>query len=186
MSCAGNHAQVHKPNTLRVWTNRSVNDSCRFCSSNIFYQGRFSHFKSIFDSKARDDICSQLSKLGLIVDNTPLRSFRICNKCVVVINRLLRDTEIVQKWKEKEMETETCHGGDASSTDKRDREPTPSKTPRALKKSRKSTEMPSRSSVTDVRKPNKMLFICSLSHAVLSFVVLPQINIHVLVINSNC
>jgi hypothetical protein len=50
MSCAGNHAQVvHKPNTLRVCTKMSVNDSCRFCSSNLIYQGKIAHCKSTTD-----------------------------------------------------------------------------------------------------------------------------------------
>lgn len=115
---------------------------------NLRVQGTIVNSKCIFDTKD-SNVFSELSKLGLIIKNTPLRSFRICRKCSAVITRLLRDTEAFKRWKNEET-TERCQGGDASSTDKRDRDPTPSKTPRAVKKSRKSSEMPLRNSVTEV------------------------------------
>ncbi|XP_046874092.1 uncharacterized protein LOC124466323 [Hypomesus transpacificus] len=122
------------------------------CFLNLRIKGTIIYSKCIFDTKSCDNIYSQLSKLGLIIHNTPLWSFWICHKCCSVITRLQRDTEIFQKWKNEETTetTKTCQGEDTSSTDKRDRDPTPSKTPRLIKKSRKSTEMPLRSSVTEV------------------------------------
>ena len=86
----------------------SLNDSCRFCLSDVRVQGTVVHSKLIFDSKDRDNVCSQLSTLGLVIDNTSLRSCRIFRKCSAKITRLLRDTEMFQKW--KNVETETCHG----------------------------------------------------------------------------
>ena len=156
------------------------------CFLNLRIKGTIIYSKCIFDTKSCDNIYSQLSKLGLIIHNTPLWSFWICHKCCSVITRLQRDTEIFQKWKNEETTetTKTCQGEDTSSTDKRDRDPTPSKTPRLIKKSRKSTEMPLRSSVTEVGK--KCCLSVTFCHAVMSFVVLPQISIHVIGINSSC
>ena len=91
MSCAGNHAQVvHKPNTLRVCTKMSVNDSCRFCSLNLIYQGKIAHCKSTTDLQQqlklahdfivivlRHALCSLIGRRwGGLSKSTPLRPGR--------------------------------------------------------------------------------------------------------------
>ncbi|XP_062394292.1 uncharacterized protein LOC134082533 isoform X2 [Sardina pilchardus] len=136
--------------------NMAVNESCRLCERNLRVGGVLTNCKLIFDKKEQDDIASQLSKLGLIIENTPLRSYRVCRKCYTTISRLLRDNEVLLRWKEKEtaVAAETCLEQDVTafgSTDKRDRETTPPKTPRAVKKSRTSADLPvpTRSSVTE-------------------------------------
>lgn len=133
-----------------------VNDSCS--ETNLRIGGILGNSKLIFDPKDTQNISSQLSKIGLVIENSPLRSYRVCRKCCTIITRLLQDTEVLEKWIEKEKAAavvETCHEKDATAsgfTDKRDREPTPSKTPRTLKKSRTSADLPvpPRTSVTEV------------------------------------
>ncbi len=60
----------------------AVNDLCRLCDVNLRIHGTISASKLIFDSRDKlENICSQLSKLGLVLLNTALRSFRVCRKC---------------------------------------------------------------------------------------------------------
>nr|XP_055051616.1 uncharacterized protein LOC129437481 isoform X2 [Misgurnus anguillicaudatus]XP_055051617.1 uncharacterized protein LOC129437481 isoform X2 [Misgurnus anguillicaudatus] len=129
--------------------NMAVNDHCRLCKVNLRIYGTINASKLIFDSREKEEsICRQLSKLGLVLLNTPVCSYRVCRKCCNVIARLQRDMEIFKEWKTRE--TLTCQNvASSSSTDKRDRD-TPSKTPRSIKKQRKSTDLPSRSSVTEI------------------------------------
>ncbi len=127
----------------------AVNNFCRLCEVNLRIHGIISASKLIFDSRdTQENICSQLSKLGLVLLNTALRSFRVCRKCCNLIARLQHDMAIFKDWKRKE--TLTCQkGASSSSTDKSDRD-TPSKTPRTIKKPRKAMDLPSRNSVTEV------------------------------------
>ena len=79
-------------------------------------------------------------------------------KCYRVLVRLQNDTDIINTWKDKET---SDTGASASVVEKRDREPTPSKTPRDIKKSRKSTvtsTLPSRTSITGVGKTTLFLY----------------------------
>ncbi|XP_013886865.1 uncharacterized protein LOC106534693 [Austrofundulus limnaeus] len=136
----------------------SVNDFCRFCATNLRISGILANSKLIFDSKAVDDISSQLSRLGLIVKNTPHRSYRICRRCCTIISRLLHDTVVLQQWKDSEKATvvETCLEKDANasaSTGKGDGEPSPPKTATALE-SGISANSPERSSMAEEAMEN--------------------------------
>lgn len=132
----------------------AVNDSCRLCFENLRIDGTITNSKLLFDKK-EGNVASQLSKLGLIVKDTPQRSFRVCRKCCSVVSRLLQDNSKLQKWHDQEtaevLQPQTDEAASASA-DKRDREPTPSKTPRQLKKARTSAELPppARTSATEV------------------------------------
>ena len=76
------------PESLRICHSQSLT-----CGRDVCHApkpaGNIYKFKMYKDS----DVFSQLSKLGLIINNTPLRSFRICRNCCTVITKLLRDTE---------------------------------------------------------------------------------------------
>lgn len=143
----------------------SVNDCCRFCQTNLRISGVLANSKLIFDNKAVDNVSSQLSKLGLIIENTPHRSYRVCRKCCTIISRLIHDTKVLQQWKDNEKApvVNTCLENDATasvSTDHRDEEPSPSKSPRAVE-SAISTYLPvtERSIVAEVGKLHKTLFV---------------------------
>ncbi len=80
----------------------AVNDLCRLCDVNLRIHGTISASKLIFDSRDKlENICSQLSKLGLVLLNTALRSFRVCWKCGNLIARLQYDMAIFKDWKRK-------------------------------------------------------------------------------------
>lgn len=142
-----------------------VDECCRFCSSNLRIKGTIAHSRTIFDSKSQDEnICNLLSKFGLNLIRTPLRSSRMCMKCFRILVRLRNDMDILNTWKDQET-SDTGASASANAVEKRDREPTPSKTPRERKKSRKSTEtstLPSRTSVTEVGKTTLFLYHGSL------------------------
>ncbi len=54
----------------------AVNDFHRLCEVNLRIHDTISASKRIFDSRDKqENICSQLSKLGLVLLNTALRSF---------------------------------------------------------------------------------------------------------------
>lgn len=80
---------------------------------------------------------------------------RIDQKCLGLVGRVEEDFAIFKSWKEAEKETSPNVGAKTSTADKRDREPTPSKTQRALKKlcppnpgqNKLSTEMPTQHSL---------------------------------------
>lgn len=63
------------------------------------------------------------------------KSDRVCQRCVATLSRLAKDLVALQQWKDLCC-PEPLAVGDSTetNTDKRGREPTPSKTPRALKK----------------------------------------------------
>ena len=67
----------------------AVNDFCRLCEVNLRIHGTISASKTIFDSREnQENICSQLSKLGLVLLNTALCSYRVSRKCCNLIARL--------------------------------------------------------------------------------------------------
>lgn len=45
-----------------------------------------------------DTISSQLSKLDVIIENTPLHSYRVCRTCCNLISRLLRDRLQIKRF----------------------------------------------------------------------------------------
>ncbi len=53
----------------------AVNDFCRLCEVNLCIHGLISASKLIFDSRDKqENMCSQLSKLGLVLLNSSLLS----------------------------------------------------------------------------------------------------------------
>ncbi len=80
-----------------------VNDFRRLCEVNLCIHGTISASKLIFDNRDKqENICSQLSKLGLVLLNTALCSFRVCRKCCNLIARLQHDMAIFKDWTRKE------------------------------------------------------------------------------------
>ncbi len=78
----------------------AVNDFCRLCEVNLRIHGTTSASKLIFDSRDKqENICSQLSKLGLI------SSVKHCS-CCNLIARLQHEMAILKDWKISE--TLTC------------------------------------------------------------------------------
>ncbi len=81
----------------------AVNDFHRLCEVNLCIYGKISASKLIFDTRDKqENICCQLSKLGLVLLNTALRLFRVCRKCCNLIARLQHDMAIFKDWKRKE------------------------------------------------------------------------------------
>ncbi|XP_063058166.1 uncharacterized protein LOC134451587 [Engraulis encrasicolus] len=108
----------------------AVNDSCRLCLKNVRIDGIISNTKLLFDKGYCANVASQLAKLGLTIHNTPQRSYRVCRKCCAIIWRLLKDTQVLQRWKDQETavveETSLETNDAASSDDRRTEESTPS------------------------------------------------------------
>ena len=112
----------------------TTNDFCRRCKKNLRINGELCNTSSIFDKK-RTGGCTyeQVLRIGLQLHNTSNKSLRICSCCQRFITRLERDLAVFKKWTDDEGDEaeEACS---SESSEKRDREPTPSKTPVALKK----------------------------------------------------
>lgn len=147
--------EAQPPSVWRNFTEMSVNDNCRLCGRNLRVRGTICNSKQIFSkerkvchskqiySKEEDgNVYDQLSKLGLILDNTPLRSSRICLKCFKVIARLQRDWEIIDEWRKQEILLTSQESCLSSTDDHATSETTETKST--------DTTLPSRSSVTEV------------------------------------
>ncbi len=81
----------------------AVNDFRRLCEVDLRIHATIDASKLIFDSRDKQEhICSELSKLGLVLLNTALHSFRVCRKCCNLIARLQYDMAIFKDWKRKE------------------------------------------------------------------------------------
>ncbi|KAF1387681.1 hypothetical protein PFLUV_G00082470 [Perca fluviatilis] len=114
------------------------NDCCRFCEKNMRIAGVLTHSSSIFEKQKKpQSIAERLLHVGVAVVKTPAKSNRICQRCLTLLSRLERDLPVYWRWVEDEeneeasaVETMTGRSGKRD----REREPTPSKTPRALKK----------------------------------------------------
>ncbi len=105
----------------------AVNDFHRLCEVNLRIHGTISASKLIFNSRDKQENICSLSKLGLVLLNTALRSFPVCRKCCNLIARVQRDIfsmAIFKDWRRKETPTGQKDAS-SSSTDKRDRD-TPS------------------------------------------------------------
>lgn len=125
-----------------------LNDYCRFCEKNMRIAGVLVHSSSIFEKQKKLSIVERLLHVGVAVVKTSLKSNRICRYCLSVLSRLERDLPVYWKWVENEKNekasaVETITGR----SDKREREPTPSKTPRALKKFCPKPASPGRSNI---------------------------------------
>ncbi|CAB1432141.1 unnamed protein product [Pleuronectes platessa] len=111
-----------------------MNDFCRFCKKNLRIHGQLTNSASIFEKNSKGERTNeQVLRLGLRLHNTSNRSCRICRPCKNLITRLERDLPVFKQWTDDEGDQaeEACS---SESSEKRERGPTPSKTPRALKK----------------------------------------------------
>ncbi|XP_078109479.1 uncharacterized protein LOC144519867 [Sander vitreus] len=112
------------------------NDCCRFCEKNMRISGVLTHSSSIFEKQKKpQSIAERLLHVGVAVVKTPAKSNRICQRCLTLLTRLERDLPVYWRWVEDEENEEASAVETITGrSDKRDREPTPSKTPRALNK----------------------------------------------------
>ncbi|XP_060789851.1 uncharacterized protein LOC132894265 isoform X3 [Neoarius graeffei] len=103
------------------------NDYCRLCKTNMREAGPsvFGHSTDMFLTKKTTSISERLALLGVIVVPELGQSNRCCQHCSSVISRLEKDLPIFRQWEQDFRD---------SSASERQREPTPSKTPRDLKK----------------------------------------------------
>ncbi|XP_073720251.1 uncharacterized protein [Misgurnus anguillicaudatus] len=127
----------------------SVNDFCRFCKRNLRRNGVISKSRLIFERNSKDKyLYEQLLRLGVKLHKTAEKSFRMCHPCDKLITRLERDLPVFNKLTDEEGDhaEEACS---SQASEKSDREPTPFKTPRALKKF---FPNPSTSTCTKTRK----------------------------------
>ena len=107
-----------------------LNDFCRFCKQNMRSVGLYRYSNNIFDRLAgRPSIYQRLAQVGVTLVNRPA-SIRICRRCVNFLAKLEQVLPVYKRWIEEEKQDDAS----TSPTDKRDREPTPPETPRALKK----------------------------------------------------
>ena len=110
----------------------SKNDFCRCCKKNLRIHGELTNTISMFERNSKGECTyEQVLRLGLQLHNTSNKSYRICRSCKHLITRLERDMPVFKKWTDDEGDQaeEACS---SEASEKRDREPTPSKTPRAL------------------------------------------------------
>ncbi|XP_041963573.1 specifically androgen-regulated gene protein-like isoform X2 [Alosa sapidissima] len=106
----------------------SFSDYCRLCKANMRVEGIYGHSTDMFLSKKTPSLSERLALLGVTVAQEPGQSTRSCQRCSSRITRLERDLPTFKKWEEEFRNT------DSNIAAKRQREPTPSKTPRASKK----------------------------------------------------
>ncbi|XP_031154590.1 uncharacterized protein LOC116049247 isoform X8 [Sander lucioperca] len=112
------------------------NDCCRFCEKNMRIAGVLTHSSSIFEKQKKpQSIAERLLHVGVAVVKTPAKSNRICQRCLTLLTRLERDLPVYWRWVEDE-ENEEASAVETMTgrSDKRDRESSLSKTPRALNK----------------------------------------------------
>ena len=112
----------------------NTNDFCRCCKINLRVRGVLVHTVNLFERNNKGQcISEQVLRLGVQLHKRSDKSYRICRSCQNVVTRLERDMPVFKKWTDDEGDQaeEACS---SEASEKRDREPTPSKTPRALKK----------------------------------------------------
>lgn len=142
----------------------TLQDCCRFCQENLRIKGTLTGTKKVFESdKAHNEktVAERLQELGLSLRRDDSRSGRVCRTCLRLIDRLERDLPAFRRWQEEEREKsaeaatssddvqEPCQTFEAT----RDREPTPSKTPRAIKKQRPAPQTPTKTPTRNLPKP---------------------------------
>ena len=144
-------------------------------------KGVFSGTTKIFYKKPDEkSVYERLKELGLTLFNSPSLPYRICRPCLRVVTRMENDSSLLRRWEKEEKDRRPPETADATSTveartprtspddsaqaagsgssDKREREPTPSKTPRTLKKSRQRVVTPVKSPVhTPTTTPTRKL-----------------------------
>ncbi|KAM4567323.1 uncharacterized protein PAE49_010676 isoform 1-T3 [Odontesthes bonariensis] len=109
----------------------AFNDYCRLCKVNMRVEGIYGHSADLFLSKKPPSLFERLVTLGVTVAQEPGQSSRCCQRCSTRIGRLEKDIPAFRQWEEEFKNTDRNTDSNIS---KRPREPTPSKTPRALKK----------------------------------------------------
>ena len=121
-------------------TLENINDFCRLCKQNCRVRGTIKNTKQIWDTGGSSEICERLEKLGLTLQQYDSKSCRICITCFRGLQRIEDSFATFNKWKLGEAESEEA----ANVTEKRDRQTTPSKTPRKVKKPRHLPPTPDR------------------------------------------
>ncbi|XP_026175937.1 uncharacterized protein LOC113138034 isoform X2 [Mastacembelus armatus] len=144
-----------------------VNDCCRFCCKNMRIHGVITSSVHIFErSKQRKPVVERFANLGLVLRNVKNKSVRMCKVCLNLVGRLERDLTVFKKWQQDE---EHIKSGDSitpasseSAAEKRKRL-TPSETPRAMKKIRRSPspQASPRRSVTQAKSPSIAAQACT-------------------------
>lgn len=89
----------------------SVNNLCRCCKKNLSIHGVLANTSLIFERSIKGKcIYDQILRLGLKLDNTVKKSYRICRSCQNLITRLERDMSVFKKWTddEKDQAEEAC------------------------------------------------------------------------------
>ncbi|XP_035658071.1 uncharacterized protein LOC118403462 [Branchiostoma floridae] len=123
-------------------------DCCRKCGKNLRVHGQLKGYRKIFDppdpnSKEADKrlISDRLAAVGIVLQRRKDVSERLCQLCKRDLARMEEGLKTFQKWKdlvEREKETQPTRTDPQQTpprnVQKRMREPTPSKTPRAVKK----------------------------------------------------
>ncbi|KAM4580251.1 uncharacterized protein PAE49_005180 isoform 1-T2 [Odontesthes bonariensis] len=108
-----------------------LNDSCRFCKKNMRISGVLVNSAHIFErQKEKQTIAERLTQVGVPVLQTQAKSNRICKVCQRFFTRIEHDLPVLRRWVQDENEEAST----SASAQKRHREPTPAKTPRALTK----------------------------------------------------
>ena len=103
---------------------------CRFCQTNMKVKGIYNHSVDIFEkTKKPVSIADRFAGIGLTVVRESGKSARTWSRCVTILTHLEHDLPVYWQWKE-----DYGIAAASSSSDKREREPTPSKTPRDIKK----------------------------------------------------
>ncbi|XP_077060977.1 uncharacterized protein LOC143713535 [Siphateles boraxobius] len=105
----------------------TLSDYCRLCKINMRVEGIYGHSTDMFSSKKPPSLSERLTILGVTVAPESGASRRSCQRCSNRISKLERDLPTFRQWEEEFRNTD-------SNIAKRQREPTPLKTPRALKK----------------------------------------------------
>ncbi|KAI8515186.1 hypothetical protein Bbelb_077770 [Branchiostoma belcheri] len=143
----------------------ALHDFCRLCGSNQKIRGTLQHVRYIFQQSppttskptGEPSIADLLLSLGMKVSQQDeTKSHRICQKCYRQLLRVRESVNVLEQWRRNEGELETTQQQTPKPSNKRDREPTPSKTPRDPKKrllrtpQKASTPQPAKRSLSQV------------------------------------
>ncbi|KAM4524779.1 uncharacterized protein PAE49_000955 isoform 2-T2 [Odontesthes bonariensis] len=109
----------------------ALNDYCRLCKVNMRVGGIYGHSVDLFSTKKTPSLSERLVIQGVTVAQEPGQSSRCCQRCSSRLSRLERDMPAFRQWEEEFRNTDRNTDSNMS---KRPREPTPSETPSALKK----------------------------------------------------
>ncbi|XP_078126163.1 uncharacterized protein LOC144530456 [Sander vitreus] len=109
-------------------------DFCRLCKKNMRVSGIYTHSADLFAKLKKPlSIVERLKGIGLTVVRETGKSDRVCNRCVTIISHLEHDLPHYRRWEEENGGATSSSTG-STSADEREREPTPTKTPRDVNK----------------------------------------------------